>query len=216
MITKVQFWAAPSAIPPRPSRPLIFHMTGHTHSGNTWSLCGTARRLADHKRTDASTVPIADRCRAIGCADAWPPLHRTIHSPAALCQTDHCNALATHTTTRLGTTEAFVLCHWCAARYRHRYYPAVTLIQLGAYDAALAAATPAGHLYRITTGLLGDPQPSGTCNAAEARLRLERACRDGWAIQVQAAGGWSAADITTGFVGELTQAITLAPYPVGF
>lgn len=216
MIAKVQMWAAPRTTQPKSSRPLIFHMTGHTHSGNTWSLCGTARHLADHKRIDASTVPIADRCRALGCADAWPPLSRTIHSPAALCQTDHCNALATHTTTRLGTTEAFVLCHWCAIRYLHRHYPAATLIQLGAYDAALAAAAPTGRLYRITAGLLGDPLRSGTCNSSEARLRLDQVRRDGWAIQVQPSGGWRAANITAGFVGELTQTITFDPYPVGF
>ncbi|WNI19141.1 hypothetical protein [Actinacidiphila sp. ITFR-21] len=213
MITKVQLWAAPRSTQPIPSRPLLFHVTGHTNPA--WSLCGTARHLADHKRVDATTVPPKARCRALGCIDAWPPLPKPVRHPAAICQTDHCTALATHATSRLGITETLMLCEWCAAHYRHRHYPAASVTRLEAYGVALAAATPAGFLYRITTGILGELRPCGIGNAAEARLRLDQARRDGWAVQVQPAGGWRAAHITTGFAGELTQVISLDPYPAG-
>lgn len=213
MSVKVQFWAAPRSTRATPRRPLLFHMTGHATT-RTRSLCGTARHLAISNRTDATTVPATARCRALGCADAWPPLPQPVLSPAVLCRTDHCTALATHATSRLGTTDTYVMCQWCAAHYRHRYYPAVTLTELEAYGIALAAATPTGCLYRITVGILGDLRPAGICNAPEARLRLNQVRRDGWAIQVQPSGGWRAADITTGWAGQLTQAVSLDPYPV--
>lgn len=135
-------------------------------------------------------------------------------SPPALCQDDHCTALATHATHRLGSSEVLVLCHWCAAHYRHRHYPAAALTRLAAYEVALAAATPTGVLYRLAVGILGDLRPAGICNAAEASLRLGQARRDGWAVQVQPGGGWRGADISTGWAGQLAEAISLDPYPV--
>lgn len=135
---------------------------------------------------------------------------------AVMCPTTGCGALATHTAgrpTRDRTVKVEVLCEICAVRYRHRHHPAATVWPTDAYSTALARALHNRQLYRIWVGLLADLRPVGTCNAAEARIRLEQVQREGWAVQVFPDGGLRAVDPAGSFVGDLSRALVLQAYP---
>ena len=219
MTTTAQLWAATRDLTLRPAedactRPVMHLAATPDPDGTVRSRCRKAILNPNGPTRPAADVPEGDRCHAPGCRAAWPTRPIPPPTPAMLCTTIDCPALATHTATRShlnGPDTTAVLCEWCALRYRHRHHAAVTLERLEAWGTALADAIPDG-LYRISVGLLGDLRPAGVCNAAEARLRLAQARRDGYAVQVLPGGGFRAGSTAGGWVGEINDVIVLRPY----
>lgn len=217
-------WAATRDLTLRPPDDGCKHPVSHVAGtpdpdGTVRSRCRRAILNPNGPTRSPADVPEDDRCRQPGCHAAWPPLPAPLvppPTPATLCTTDDCQALATHTAGRPTperTVKVEVLCEICAVRYRHRHHPAATIWPTDTYRAILARALPRGQLYRIWVGLLADLRPAGVCNAAEARLRLDQVQREHWAVQVFPDGGLRAADPAGSFVGDLSRTLVLQAYP---